>query len=245
MTKYRWNTDETARAYDAAAEHIHPHYLEIQDEILQRLGRRSAATLLVVDAGGGSGRLMERVLELLPRAAGVGVERSEPYLALAGERLSRFGSRVMLLQYRLQDDWGNALPRPADAIVSMSAIHHLEPDEKRSLYAHCRECLTPGGVFYNGDEFRSESDENHLAELCRWAEHMQANLEVGLIPKAFTEMVAKWKQRNVDEFGSLKQSGDDCHETIDTQVGYLREAGFTRPSIEWRKEMWAIIAAER
>ena len=98
MTKYRWNTDEAARAYDAAAEHIHPHYLEIQDEILQRLGRRSAATLLVVDAGGGSGRLMQRVLELLPQAAGVVIDQSEPYLALAGERLSRFDSRVMLLQ---------------------------------------------------------------------------------------------------------------------------------------------------
>ncbi len=60
MTKYRWNTDEAARAYDAAAEHIHPHYLEIQDEILQRLGQQRAATPLVVDAGGGSGRLMER-----------------------------------------------------------------------------------------------------------------------------------------------------------------------------------------
>ena len=98
---------------------------------------------------------------------------------------------------------------------------------------------------YNGDEFRSESDENLLAELCRWAEHMHANLEAELIPKVFTEMIAKWKRRNIDEFGSLKQSGDDCHETIDTQVGYLREAGFARLSIEWRKEMWAIIAAER
>ena len=147
MTKYRWNTDEAARAYDAAAEHIHPHYLEIQDEILQRLGQRRAATPLVVDAGGGSGRLMERVLELLPQAVGAVLDQSEPYLALAGERLSRFGSRVKLLQYRLQDDWCDALPRPADA--------------------------------------------------------------------------------------------------IDTQVGYLREAGFARLTIEWRKKMWAIIAAER
>ncbi len=245
MTKYRWNTDEAARAYDSAAEHIHPHYLEIQDEILQRLGRRRAATLLVVDAGGGSGRLMQRVLELLPQAAGVVIDQSEPSLALAGERLSRFGSRVKLLRYRLQDDWDDALPHPADAIVSMSAIHHLAPDEKRSLYARCRDCLTPGGVFYNGDEFRSESDENHLAELCRWADRMHSNLKAGLIPEAFTEMIAKWKRRNIDEFGSPKQSGDDCHETIDTQVGYLREAGFTRLSIEWQKEMWAILAAER
>ena len=127
----------------------------------------------------------------------------------------------------------------------MSAIHHLAPDEKRSLYARCNDYLAPGGVFYNGDEFRLESDESNLAELCRWAEHIHSNLKEGLIPKAFTEMIAKWKRRNIDEFGSPKQSGDDCHETIDTQVGYLREAGFARISIEWRKEMWAILVAER
>ena len=93
MTKYRWNTDEAARAYDAAAEHIHPHYLEIQDEILQRLVQRRAATPLVVDAGGGSGRLMERVLELLPQAVGAILDQSEPYLALAGESQGRAYSK--------------------------------------------------------------------------------------------------------------------------------------------------------
>ncbi len=90
MTKYRWSTDEAARAYDAAAEHIHSHYLEIQDEILQRLVQRRAATPLVVDADGGSGRLMERVLELLPQAVGAVLDLSEPYLALA-RQISRLG----------------------------------------------------------------------------------------------------------------------------------------------------------
>ena len=245
MTEYRWNISEAARAYDAAAQHIHPHYVEIQDEILRRLSQRGPAAPLVVDLGGGSGPLMRRVLELLPKTSGLIIDQSVPYLALAEERLSRFGPRVKLLQCRLQDDWGDALPGPADAIVSMSAVHHLAPDEKRSLYARCHDCLAPGGAFYNGDEIRLEPDETHLAELRHWEEHMYSNLEKGLIPKAFTEMIAKWKRRNIDEFGSPKQSGDDCHETVDTHVGYLREARFARISIEWQKEMWAILAAER
>jgi len=244
MALYRWNTDKAARAFDAAAEHIHPHYVEIQDEILRQLHRLEAAEPLVIDAGGGSGRLMERVLEGLPHSKGIIVDQSEPFLALAAERLSRFGPRVKVLQYRLQDDWGNALARPADAIISMSAIHHLEPDEKRSLYQRCRMYLGPNGIFLNGDEIRPESDEVYLEELQSWARRKHENLRAGIISAAFAETFTKWRQRNIEEFGNPRHSGDDCHETIDAQIGYLREVGFARTSIEWQKEMWAIFAAE-
>ena len=53
----------------------------------------------------------------------------------------------------------NAMP---NAIVSTSAIHHLEPAEKRELYAACCAALAPGEMFINGDEYRPESD----AEFC-------------------------------------------------------------------------------
>ena len=37
MTTYRWNITEFASGYDAAAEIVHPRYVEIQDEILRLL----------------------------------------------------------------------------------------------------------------------------------------------------------------------------------------------------------------
>lgn len=243
MTVYRWNTNEAARAYDAAAEYIHPCYVEIQDQILHLLCQRSDDAPLVVDAGGGSGRLMERILEQLPHAEGVLFDQSEPYLALSAERLSRFGSRATLVQHRLQDDWGQALPRPASAIVSMSAIHHLDPREKQALFARSRENLVPGGAFINGDEIRQDSEDTYLAELKRWAQHMQQGLAAGRIPTAFSEMVSNWKRRNIDQFGGVKQSGDDYHETVEVQLDYLRAAGFADAKITWQQKMWAIFVA--
>jgi len=244
MTKYRWNTNKAARAFDAAAEYIHPHYLEIQDEILRLLGLRDPAATLVVDLGGGSGRLMQRVLELLPQATAVVIDQSESFLALAEERLSHLGNRAKFLQSRLQDDWGKELPQPADAIVSMSAIHHLMPDEKRSLYTRCHDYLAPKGVLYNGDEVRLTPDEVHLAALRQWADYKKANFKAGLIPEDFAEVMENWKRRNIDGFDEPKKSGDDCHETIETQIGYLRDAKFKRVSAKWRKELWAIFEAE-
>ena len=37
MPAYRWNTSDFAAGYDAAAQIIHPHYLAIQDAILDLL----------------------------------------------------------------------------------------------------------------------------------------------------------------------------------------------------------------
>ena len=63
MSDYRWNVSDFAVAYDQAAERVHPFYLELQDAILQELSFPPDAELLLVDMGGGSGRLMERALE--------------------------------------------------------------------------------------------------------------------------------------------------------------------------------------
>src|SRR5262245_30282719 len=155
---YRWNTSDFATGYDAAAQIIHPRYLEIQDEILRLLELPAEGPSLVVDLGGGSGRLMARILDRWPLASGIVLDQSEPFLALAERRLERFGARAVCIKSRLQGDWSGLLPGAATAFVSMSAIHHLEPAEKESLYRRCYEQLGPGGLLLNGDEVRAEDD---------------------------------------------------------------------------------------
>jgi trans-aconitate methyltransferase len=90
---YRWNVAEHAAAYDAAAERLHPHYVEIQDVILDHVGRPSDAEFLLVDLGGGSGRLAERFLARFPCARAVVVDQSEAFLKLAAARMKRFDGR--------------------------------------------------------------------------------------------------------------------------------------------------------
>src|SRR5687767_6199565 len=110
MSTYRWNISDFAVAYDQAAERVHPYYLELQDAILQQLALPSDAAALLVDMGGGSGRLIERALDKWPLASGMVLDQSEPFLALAERRLARFGSRAGCVQARLQDDWLSLLP---------------------------------------------------------------------------------------------------------------------------------------
>jgi tRNA (cmo5U34)-methyltransferase len=132
-TTYRWNTSEAAEAFDRAAEFIHPRYLRVQELVIGALAIDVEERALVVDLGAGSGRLVERVLTTFPNTRAVLVDQSEPFLALAERRLRSFGDRATFIHRRLQDDWLSALsPQPStpNAIVSMSAIHHLDAAEK-------------------------------------------------------------------------------------------------------------------
>src|SRR6185369_15472063 len=75
MMTYRWNATEFATGYDAAAEIVHPRYVEIQDEILKLLPLAEETVAVIVDLGGGSGKLMERILERWPRAQGIVIDQ--------------------------------------------------------------------------------------------------------------------------------------------------------------------------
>jgi SAM-dependent methyltransferase len=245
---YRWNTSEAAEAFDRAAEYIHPLYLTVQDEVLANLPFAADEAFLLVDLGAGSGRLVERVLTAYPNSYAVLIDQSEPFLAIAERRLHAFGDRATFLQCRLQFEWPAVFSREPSvprAIVSMSAIHHLDPGEKQSLFARCYNALAPGGVFINGDEYRPESDDEYLAAMRWWCDQKNAAEASGQIPKSFTPMFEAWYDRNIRRFGEPKKSGDDCHETVAVQMEYLRAAGFVGVRMTWAEKLWAVVAARK
>ena len=130
-------------------------------------------------------------------------------------------------------------------MVSMSAIHHLEPAEKQALYRRCFEALTPGGIFINGDEYRPESDADYLAAMEKWCEHKDAETTAGRIPESFQPTFDVWYEKNIRNFGQPKKSGDDCHETLAAQAEYFREAGFERVETPWHVQMWGLLIGRK
>ncbi|MBI3838321.1 MAG: class I SAM-dependent methyltransferase [Planctomycetia bacterium] len=238
---YRWNVANHARGYDAAAEHIHPHYVAIQDAILAQIARPADADFLLVDLGGGSGRLAEKFLERFSRATAIVVDQSEPFLEIAAARMTRFNGRGTCQVARLQDDWTSGLPHSPEVITSMSAIHHLDSREKQQLYQRCYDVLEPLGLLLNGDEIRAGDDRQYLAALETWAAHMRKTVAAGLVDDAMRPMLEKWIERNVDHFEQPRSSGDDCHETIEAQLGYFCECGFRGVDAPWHEQMWAVL----
>ena len=241
MEEYRWNAEQLAHGYNVAAQRIHPYYEEIQDKILDLI-EHLGSKITLVDAGGGSGRLLEKFLCRCPASRAILIDQSKSFLNLARQRLQRFGDRARVHAARLQDDWSPIVDQP-HAIVSMSAIHHLESAEKRELYERLFLSLAPNGVFINGDEIRANDDAVYLKQCKAWAAHMHVLMDQQQVPESIYQPLLQWEARNVDGFGIPKSSGDDCHETIEVQCGYLKDAGFASVAVPWQKEMWAIFKA--
>ncbi len=245
MSDYRWNAADLSESYDQAAEHIHPYYRQIQAEILKLFPMDSSHQFLLVDAGAGAGRLVVRLLTHFRKARAILVDRSQPFLDLARNRLRPFSDRVCYLRSRLQEDWFAQLGDAPQVIVSTSAIHHLTSSEKQIFYQRCHEGLAPGGVLVNGDEIRPEDDGKYLQQCRSWVDHMHRVMEAGLVPKPMQKALRDWESRNVGQFGQKRVSGDDCHETITAQLEYLFSAGFEVATCAWQKDMWAILYAAK
>ena len=245
MPEYRWNQAEMAAGYDAGAVRVHTHYVEVQDEILSRLPFQEQDDSLVVDLGGGSGRLVERILDRWPKVRAVIVDQSQPFLDLAAQRLEPHRDRVTLVRRKLQEDWREVVTRPAAAVVSMSAIHHLDPAEKRICYRRCFGVLEPDGLLMNGDEVRAEADAEYRTQVETWGARMERLIEEQAVTPAMADGLRLWQQRNVEQFGQPKSSGDDCHETAATQLTYLRDAGFTAVDAPWQRDLWTLLLGRK
>lgn len=243
-TKYRWNAPQAAADYDAAGPVIHPCYQDVQQAVVTALPFGTDGTPHIVDLGGGSGRLAERILTTLPRSSVTIVDPSEAFLELASERLRRFGDRAKVLAARAQDAWDERVSRP-HAIVSSSALHHLNSSEKNAVFAKCHAALAGGGVFVNGDEYRPPSDVAYRDLLEQWGEHMDSAIAIGAIPETFQQVVAKWRRRNLDDFGGQRESGDDCHETIEEQTARLYGAGFLQVETACQYRLWGVLVARK
>jgi trans-aconitate 2-methyltransferase len=105
-------------------------------EVLERLQLRGSETVL--DAGCGSGRVTEALLERLPQGHVIGVDGSAEMLAAARTRLS---DRVELIHQDLEQlDIGE---RRVDAILSTATFHWLS--DHPQLFARLRAALRDGG----------------------------------------------------------------------------------------------------
>ena len=95
----------------------------------------------VMDAGCGTGRVTERLVERLPRGRVVAVDGSSAMVEQARARLSRFGDRV---EYVVAD-LSERIPvdPPVDAILSTATFHWIVDHD--ALFANLAALLRPGG----------------------------------------------------------------------------------------------------
>jgi ubiquinone/menaquinone biosynthesis C-methylase UbiE len=239
-----------AADYDLMVPHLLPQYGFLQEEMIRQTGLAHLSHPRIVDLGAGSGLFIEKLLDRNPDAACWWVDSSAAFLEVARRRLERFGDRVRFMLCPFEEPWEKELGDPADCIFSMSAIHHLEHDEKRSLYRRCFEALGDGGWFVNTDEMKTLYDDAYLASLHHWVLHVDTS--GGSIPAELQEQYRRWnahfdrwKHRNIDRIDEPRSKGDDLHEGFVEQVRWLKEIGFVEVDVFVKYRLWCSIGGRK
>lgn len=135
-----------------------PRYEELQDRVVDAtLGMRVRR---VLELGVGTGETARRVLAVHPAAVLVGVDGSTEMLSAARAALP--SERVDLRPGRLED------PLPTggfDLVVSVLAVHHLQPDGKKALFRRIAAAVSTRGRFVLGDVVVPERPEDAVIPL--------------------------------------------------------------------------------
>lgn len=178
----------------------------------------------VFDIGSGHGAVAAALLDAFPNAHAVGLDVSEPMMAIGRDRMARYGDRF---RYHVGDfadgELPDDLPGPFDVAVSSRAIHHLPPEQKRLLYQAVFRSLTPGGCFFNLDTV-APSDE-YLKALYR-----QAGDFLRGRPLAWTSTQT-----------SRPPSPGHYFDTVEDHLRFLAEAGFAPVDCFWKRLNNALI----
>lgn len=212
-----------------------------------------AADPVVVDLGCGPGSLSARLLERFHTAGRrgarvVGVDTDPLLLHLAR---SVYGTRgLTVVDHDLSDPgWTGALglDRPADAIVSTTALHWLRVDQLGPVYAQAARLLRPGGILINGDHMSASTAVLETAQ--RALEQRQA-ARLGVDERE--EWGAWWTAVTADPSLSgpvaeraRRASWHPEHEPIrhEQHVELLRAAGFAEVGSIWQYGRRHILAA--
>jgi SAM-dependent methyltransferase len=198
---------------------------------------------LVLDIGCGPGSLAARLLDRIPDASVVGIDADPLLLGLAAQSLPV--ERLRLVQTDLRTtSWADALalPRPADAVVSTTALHWLDADQLAATYAAAASLLRPGGVLVNGDHLFEGAGAPALERLGEVVRERRA-VRTGTATGPGEDWEAWWREvESAPELAELvaKRAEWSARHRVDDVPTYgdhldlLRAAGFGETGTIWQ-----------
>jgi tRNA (cmo5U34)-methyltransferase len=223
MTNAPSTFDAEASRYDEARRRLIPPFDSFYGTAVAAVRIGGEAPRQILDLGAGTGLLARKVREAFPAAELTLLDGAPRMLDEARAALGTEATSYVVA------DLGDPIPAgPWDAVVSALAIHHLEDDGKRRLFERVHAELRPGGVFVDAEQVVGPTD-------------------------LFTGLYATWHEASAraagsdeDEWGGAvaRMSHDRCA-SVDDQLVWLREAGFTDVDCLFREYCFAVLVAVR
>jgi tRNA (cmo5U34)-methyltransferase len=213
--------DATATTYDRERSRLIPGYERFYRWAIDLIPARA---MRILDLGAGSGLLTELVRRRFPQAQIHLIDFSGPMLDLARARLADDPH----ITYQQADYVTDSLPQNLCAVVSSLSIHHLEDADKRKVFTRIYEALAPGGVFINAEQVAGPTPVLDARYKALWLEQVRAN-------GATEHQIAD----------SLYRQQEDRCASVEDQLAWLRDSGFTDADCWYKENRMAVFAGTR
>jgi len=213
--------DITAPSYDADRAKLIPCF--------DAFYRRSTDLIAhdaknILDLGAGTGLLSQFVRQWYPSAHIVLADLSEPMLAKARVRFAGDSN----VTFEVTDYTTAPIDGTYDSIVSALSIHHIDHDAKRALFHKIFRALRPGGTFVNAEQVAGPPPALDAVYKSLWLQQVR---EGGATPQQIAD--------------SLYRQQDDRCASVEDQLQWMREAGFTDADCWFKDNRFAVLAGTR
>ena len=213
--------DITAPTYDADRAKLIPCFDAFYRRTTDLIAHDAK---LILDLGAGTGLLSQFVRQWYPDAHIVLADLSEPMLAKARTRLAGDSN----VTFEVTDYTTAPINGTYDSIVSALSIHHIDDDAKRALFAKIFRALRPGGTFVNAEQVAGPTPALDAVYKSLWLQQVR---EGGATPDQIAD--------------SLYRQQDDRCASVEDQLDWMREAGFTDADCWFKDNRFAVLAGTR
>lgn len=216
--KLRNRFEKTAFKYDELINRIVPWYNEQNEIIVKLIPFEKSDHLRALDLGSGTGALSFSILKSFPKVHVVMLDLAKNMLTECRSNLANYKNRITL---KMKNFGTEGIGHNYDIVVSGFAIHHLIDNEKKRLFSRVYRALNPGGCFIVREVTLGETPD--LTEKYRemWGQFIKMNEENDKI----------WLDKHLKE---------DFPSTIEDQMSWLRNAGFSDVGCYWKYLNFAI-----
>jgi tRNA (cmo5U34)-methyltransferase len=190
----------------------------------------------LLDLGCGDGALTERLLRTDNSIAATVLDGGEGMLVKAKERLKGYFNTIFI-QATFQDLIGGKIKLETyDLCISSMAIHHLDMDEKVSLFRLINSWLKPGGRFVDVDVVRPPSEEIERWYFAIWRDWLARMMDRHNIRDEKPEdLIRRYKD----------PSSMNRPDTLEDQLKAMEEAGFDDVDCYFKNGIFAVFGGRR
>ncbi|RAJ33096.1 class I SAM-dependent methyltransferase [Pedobacter cryoconitis] len=210
-----------SKQYDAQRKHLIPCFYDFYTSCLPIIDTLTTAKK-VLDIGAGTGLFSQFVYEQRNDLHFTLIDISTEMLSVAKKRFNGLNN----FEFLEQDFSIGPIAEKYDLIISALAIHHLEDEQKATLYRSVFNALHPGGVFINADQVEGRTPWYDSYYKSKWKETvLNSDLDQQAAEQAFERI-------KLDKFAKLE-----------IQLQMLENAGFSQTDCIYKYNNFVVMSA--